>query len=85
MKLEPQDSLSIEPVIYKSISRYFEKKEREDFEKKIFDIQQTANIMGKSYNWVDSRMKDCTLSASEDGEHVSGKVINKYLRDYQGE
>lgn len=79
MKLEPQDYESLEPIIYKSLTRYFKEHENNEFEKKIFNITQAAEQLGKSYNWVSERMKDGTLKTTSDGMYISGKEINRYL------
>ena len=81
MKLEPQDYEMIEPIIYKSITRCFEPKARDYSEKKIYNITQTAKIMGEAYNWVDTRMKDGRLATTEDGKYVTGKVIKLYRKN----
>ncbi len=79
MKFEPKDFEIIEPIIKKTIDEYFIEKEKRDFEKQIFTVTQVKTMLGKSYNWVKSKIKDRTLKTTSDGEHISGKELNRYL------
>lgn len=79
MRLEPTDLEMFAPIIERTLKNYFDKKNKNDFEKKIFNITQTKEILGKTYNWVADRIKDGTLKTTIDGKHVTGKEINRYL------
>ena len=56
-------------------------KEKKKFEKKIFNIMETAEIIGKSYDFVSNLIKDETLKTMPDNKHITGKEINKYLEN----
>ncbi len=79
MKLEKKDFEFLPGLIYESIENYFDNKEKKGFEKKIFNISETAKEIGKSYNFVSSLMKKGYLKTTKDGKHISGKEINRYL------
>lgn len=79
MKFETSDFEILKPIIKETIDSYFIEKEKKEFEMKIFNITQAAEIFGKAYNWVSDRMKDGTLKTTSDGKHISGKEINRFL------
>jgi len=81
MKLEKQDFEFLQPMINKGIETYFNTKENKAFEKKIFNITETAKEIGKSYNFVVSLIKKGYLKTTKDGKHTSGKEINNFLND----
>jgi len=79
MKLEKKDFEFLPEMIENTIEKYFNNSTNKEFEKKIFNIQQTANEIGKSYNFVVSLMKKGYLKTTKDGKHITGKEINNYL------
>lgn len=79
MKLESNDFDILKPFIKESIVTTLTELNKQEFEKKIYNYTQTAEIMGKSYNWVTDRIKDETLKATTDGKYITGKEINRYL------
>jgi len=79
MKLEQKDIEILRPLIENTIQKALAEKENKEFEKKIFNITQTAELIGKSYNFVSNLIKEGYLETTADGKHVSGKEINKYL------
>ena len=66
-------------MITESIEDYFKNRTNKEFEKKIFNIQQTAKELGKSYNFVTSLIKKDFLKTTKDGKFITGKEINNYL------
>ena len=81
MKLEQTDLEVFKLMIKQTITDYFNKKENKEFEKKIFNITQTAEIIGKAYNFVSDRIKDETLKTTADNKHITGKEINRFLEN----
>lgn len=79
MRLEPTDLEMLAPIIKSTLEKFFNEKEKNDFEKKIFNITQTKEILGKTYGWVVNRIEDGTLKTTIDGKHITGKEINRYL------
>lgn len=79
MRLEQKDLEMFAPIIERTLKKYFDEKEKNEFEKRIFNITQTKEILGKTYNWVVDRIKDETLKTTSDGKYISGKEINRYL------
>ena len=80
MELEKKDFEFLQPMINQGIENYFKQKEKADFEKKIFNITQTAEIMGKTYNFVAGLMRKGYLKTTLDGKHLTGAEINNYLQ-----
>lgn len=79
MKFETTDFEFLKPMIQESLESYFIKKEKNDFEMKLYNITQTAEMLHKTYNWVVARINDGTFKTTIDGKHITGKEINRYL------
>ena len=79
MKFEPKDFEAFKPMIEETIKSCFIEQKNKDFEKQVFTVTQVKKMLGKSYNWVKSKIKDGTLKTTSDGEHISGKELNRYL------
>ena len=52
MIIEKKDFDFLPDMIKEIMEELYEKKENNEYEKRIFNIQQTANELGKSYNFV---------------------------------
>ena len=81
MKLEAQDFEILKPIIKESIVETLTDLKNKEFEKKIHNITETAQIMGKSYNFVDGLIKKGLLKTTNDNKHVTGKEINRFLKE----
>jgi len=79
MKLEEKDFEFLQPMINKGLETFFNRKEKKEFEKRIFNITETAKEIGKSYNFVVSLITKGFLKTTKDGKFITGKEINQYL------
>jgi len=79
MKFEIQDLAILKDFIKESVKEEFETHREKEFEKRIYNISETAKILKKSYNYVSNQIKSGNLKPTADGKHISGKEINRYL------
>ena len=82
MIIEKKDFDFLPDMIKGIMEELYEKRENNEYEKRIFNIQQTSNELGKSYNFVVSLIKKGYLKTTKDSKHVSGKEINRYLGEH---
>ena len=79
MIIEKKDFDFLPDMIKEIMEDLFNKRENNEYEKRIFNVQQTSNEIGKSYNFVVKLIKTGYLKTTTDGKHVTGKEINRYL------
>ena len=67
-------------LIEKSIRNVLNEKKDHDFEKRLFSRNQTATIFNIHASTLNKKIKAGLIGTTPDGKHITGKEINRYLK-----
>lgn len=79
LSVQQLDKSELVELVKRAVSEAYSQTREKDFDRKTFNIKETAKILNRSENYIRKIIQQGVLKTTSDGKFITGKEINKYL------
>lgn len=83
LSVEQLDKFELIELVKQAVSEAYSQTKESDFDRKTYNIKETAKILNRSENYIRKIISQGVLKTTSDGKFITGKEINRYLGNHE--
>lgn len=83
LSVEQIDKSELIELVKQAVSEAYNQTKEKDFNRKTYNIKETAGILNRSENYIRKIISQGVLKTTSDGKFITGKEINRYLGNHE--